>query len=61
MVRVKEIEAAKGDLRPNMLLCMDPEGPANQPARARSTTEPTFNLPAMWIPQAYREEAHFKG
>jgi flagellar biosynthesis protein FlhA len=60
VVRIKEIEAAKGDLRPNMLLCMDPKGqPISLPGEV--TTEPTFNLPAMWIPQAYREEAHFKG
>ncbi len=60
VIRIKEIEAARGDLRPNMLLCMDPRGqPISLPGEA--TTEPTFNLPAMWIPQNYREEAHFKG
>src|SRR5690606_17935680 len=25
------------------------------------TREPTFGLPAMWIAEEYREEAHFKG
>jgi flagellar biosynthesis protein FlhA len=60
VVRVKEIEAARGELRPNMLLCMDPRG-APIPLPGEATTEPTFGLPAMWIPQNYREEAHFKG
>ena len=60
VIRIKEIEAARGDIRPNMLLCMDPKGqPISLPGEM--TTEPTFGLPAMWIPQNYREEAHFKG
>ena len=60
VIRIKEIEAARGDLRPNMLLCMDPRGqPISLPGEV--TTEPTFGLPAMWIAQTYREEAHFKG
>jgi flagellar biosynthesis protein FlhA len=60
VIRIKEIEAARGDVRPSMLLCMDPRGqPISLPGEA--TTEPTFGLPAMWIGQNYREEALFKG
>jgi flagellar biosynthesis protein FlhA len=60
VVRVKEIEAGRGDVRPGMLLCMDPTGEAiTLPGEA--TVEPTFGLPAMWIDERYREEAHFKG
>lgn len=60
LIRVKEIEAGRGDVRPNMLLCMDPRGDRiGLPGEA--TTEPTFGLPAMWIDTAYREEALFKG
>lgn len=59
-VKIKEIEAGSGEVRPGMLLCMDPTGqPISLPGEA--TVEPTFNLPAMWIDQRYREEAHFKG
>ena len=59
-VRIKEIEAGSGDIRPGMLLCMDPSGqPISLPGE--STIEPTFGLPAMWIQEQYREEAHFKG
>jgi flagellar biosynthesis protein FlhA len=60
VIRVKEIEAGRGDVRPNMLLVMDPRGEAI-PLPGEATTEPTFGLPAMWIDQNYREEAMFKG
>ncbi len=60
MVSIKEIEAGKGDVRPQMLMCMDPGGaPIGLPGE--NTVEPTFGLPAMWIQEQYREEAHFKG
>ena len=60
VVKIKEIEAGLGDVRPNMFLCMDPTG-ANITLPGERTTEPTFGLPAMWIDEQYREEAHFKG
>ena len=60
VVRIKEIEAGRGDLRPNMLLVMDPRGePISLPGE--TTTEPTFGLPAMWIAENNREEALFRG
>ena len=60
VVRVKEIEAGRGDLRPNMLLIMDPRGETIS-LPGEMTTEPTFGLPAMWIADANREEALFRG
>jgi flagellar biosynthesis protein FlhA len=59
-VRIKEIEAGKGEVRPGMMMCMDPSG-ASISLPGESTIEPTFGLPAMWIDEQYREEAHFKG
>jgi len=59
-MRIKEIESGRGDVRPGMLMCMDPTG-ASIGLPGESTTEPTFGLPAMWIDDQYREEAHFKG
>ena len=60
VIRVKEIEAGRGELRPNMLLVMDPRGETiSLPGEA--TVEPTFNLPALWTPAGNREEANFKG
>ena len=60
VLRIKEIEAGRGDLRPGMLLVMDPRGQTiTLPGEA--TTEPTFGLSATWIDPTYREEALFKG
>ena len=59
-VYVKEVEAGKGDLRPNMLLVMDPRGEEISLPGER-TKEPTFGLPALWIDPANREEALFRG
>ena len=60
IIRVKEIEAGRGDIRPNMLLVMDPRG-ESMSLPGEQTVEPTFGLPAIWIEPGYREEALFKG
>jgi flagellar biosynthesis protein FlhA len=60
VVRVKDIESGRGDVRPNMLLVMDPRGETIA-LPGEDTTEPTFGLPAMWVDSAHREEAQFKG
>ncbi|MDE1901066.1 MAG: flagellar biosynthesis protein FlhA [Alphaproteobacteria bacterium] len=60
VLRIKEIEAGRGELRPGMLLVMDPRGQQiTLPGEA--TQEPTFGLAATWIDPTYREEALFKG
>jgi flagellar biosynthesis protein FlhA len=60
ILRIKEIEVGRGELRPNMLLVMDPKG---EPISlgGENTTEPTFGLPAQWVPESTREEAQFRG
>jgi len=60
VIRVKEIEAGHGDLRPSMMLVMDPRG-EDISLPGEKTSEPTFGLPAMWIEDANREEALFRG
>ena len=60
VLRIKEIEAGRGDLRPGMLLVMDPRGQAIA-LPGEATMEPTFGLAATWIDPTYREEALFKG
>ena len=60
VVRIKEIEAGRGDVRPGMMMCMDPNGDSIT-LPGENTVEPTFGLPAMWIDEQYREEAHFRG
>lgn len=60
VVRMKEIEVGRGELRPGMFLCMDPRGGAfTLPGEA--TIEPTFGLPALWIAPTVREEALAQG
>ncbi|GAK33070.1 flagellar biosynthesis protein FlhA [alpha proteobacterium Q-1] len=59
-IRIKETEAARGEVRPGFLLVMDPRGePVNLPGE--KTTEPAFGLPATWIEDSMREEASFRG
>ena len=60
VIRVKEIEVGRGELRPNRLLVMDPTGGKIE-LPGTDTKEPTFGLPAMWISPDLREEALFKG
>jgi len=60
VVFIKEVEAGTGELRPNMLLVMDPRG-EDITLAGEQTREPTFGLPAVWIDPANREEALFRG
>lgn len=56
VVRVKEIEAGRGVLKPPLHLAIDPSG--NPPAiQGERVQEPSFGLPAAWIEEAQREEA----
>ncbi|MEW5702988.1 MAG: flagellar biosynthesis protein FlhA [Pseudomonadota bacterium] len=59
-IRVKEVRAGRGEIRPNLLLVMDPRGD-KIPLAGEETVEPTFGLPAMWVTENYREEASFRG
>lgn len=59
VIKVKEVEAARGDIRPDMLLVMDPTG-GKITLPGEETVEPTFGLPAMWVGENYREEALFR-
>ena len=60
VVRIKEIIAGQGVVRPTMVLAMDPSGGMpNFPGEP--THEPTFGLPAMWIDASQRDEANFRG
>jgi flagellar biosynthesis protein FlhA len=60
LIRIKEIEAGTGEVRPNSLLVMDPRGDKIE-LPGEETVEPTFGLPAMWVPEGAREEASFRG
>ena len=60
VVRIKEIEAGKGELRPTKLLAMDPGG-AMPALEGEETREPSFGLPALWIEPELKDEAMFRG
>ena len=59
VLKVKEIECGRGEVRSEMLLVMNPSGQKIS-LPGEETTEPTFGLPAMWISEQYREEALFR-
>ncbi|MCF8475229.1 MAG: flagellar biosynthesis protein FlhA [Emcibacter sp.] len=60
VIRLKETDAGNGDIRPNMLLVMDPRGePVGLPGE--DTLEPAFHLPAKWVDRSMKEEASFRG
>jgi flagellar biosynthesis protein FlhA len=58
--RIKELEAGKGELRPGMLLAINPAGGFADVSGER-TNEPAFGLPAVWISEITRQEAVLKG
>jgi flagellar biosynthesis protein FlhA len=58
--RIKEMEAGKGELRPGMLLAINPAG-GFAAVEGERTKEPAFGLPAIWISELKRQEAVLKG
>jgi flagellar biosynthesis protein FlhA len=57
---IKGVEMAGSELVINHLLAMDP-GTVTREIEGIPTTEPAFNLPAMWIPPEKEEDAKFSG
>jgi flagellar biosynthesis protein FlhA len=60
VIRVKELQAGKGELLPGQLLVMDPRG-GHIDLPGKPTREPAFGLPAAWIDERFRDEATFRG
>ena len=59
-VRIKEIEAGRGELRANKLLAMSPNGKLDG-LHGERTQEPAFGLPALWIEQDQKASFLAKG
>jgi flagellar biosynthesis protein FlhA len=59
VVKMKDIECGRGDIRTDMLLVMDPRGDKIT-LPGEDTTEPAFGLPAKWVAETHREEALFR-
>jgi len=57
---IRGVEKARCELMVNHLLAMDP-GDVAQPIDGIPTTEPAFQLPALWIPADKEEDAKFAG
>lgn len=60
VVYVKETETARGEMRLDKLLVINPAG-GNVGLAGEETREPVFNLPALWIDRDLRDEAGFRG
>ncbi|WP_425489796.1 flagellar biosynthesis protein FlhA [Clostridium aciditolerans] len=60
VIKMRGTVVAKGELMPNMLLCMDPTNGETELQGIR-TIEPSFGLPAIWVNKDQREEAEIKG
>jgi flagellar biosynthesis protein FlhA len=58
VIKIKELEAGRGVVRPGKLMIMDPQG-NDIDIPGESTKEPAFGLPAKWIDESYKEEALF--
>jgi len=56
VIRVKEIEAGTGGLKPPLHLAIDPAGGVPDLPGER-VNEPAFGLPALWIEETLREDA----
>jgi flagellar biosynthesis protein FlhA len=64
VLRLKEIEVARGSLRPPALLAISPDSGPGGPLPdlpGERTEEPAFGLPALWIEERHREEALARG
>jgi len=60
VILCKEIESARGEVCPSVLLVMDPRCDTLELPKVQ-TVEATFLLPATWGHEDQREEASFRG
>lgn len=54
-------EVARGDVRPDLWLAIDPGGVASTPLAGEPAREPAFGLPARWILEGERNRAEMAG
>lgn len=60
IVKIREIEAGRGQVFPNQFMAMDPLGGQVQ-LPGQHTIEPTFGIPATWVDGSLRDEAQLRG
>ena len=59
-VLIKGVEVARGSIMMGRILAMNP-GTTDREIEGIKTTEPTFGLPAVWIPSNKKQEAQMAG
>ena len=59
VIKIKDIECGRGELKPFKLLILNPTGGIID-INGEDTIEPAFNLPAKWVDRSVKEEAVFK-
>jgi flagellar biosynthesis protein FlhA len=59
-IKLRGVEIARGEVRVNRFLAMNP-GTAEEEMEGIPTKEPTFGLPALWIPAEEKERAEMLG
>ena len=59
VIKVKGVEVGKGNLVLNHCLVLGPD--VQEKLEGIKTTDPTFGLPALWIPVSRKEEAELTG
>ena len=60
LIRIKEMEAGRGVVKLNMMLCMDPYG-GDIAIEGEDTLEPAFGLKAKWVSTLFQNDAQTKG
>lgn len=60
VIKIKGIEVAEGEILPHHCLAMDPANSAPE-IEGIKTTEPAFNLPAVWIGEDKKDKAEMMG
>ena len=60
VIKIKEIEVGRGEVKINKVLIIDPKG-KNITIPGEDTQEPAFGLEARWIDNIYKEEAMLNG
>ncbi len=57
---LKGVSVASGEMLPGYFMAMNP-GTATETIKGVATIEPAFGLPAIWIPEAKKEQAQIAG
>lgn len=60
-IMLKGVELTKSEILPSHVLAIDPGTAQRGAVQGISTKEPAFGLPALWVPEAVREQAQMAG